>query len=1066
MRTAARKLTPNVLLARQRKARDWTEDDVATGLHRLAATLGEPEPGVDANTVGRWERGVQRPSRLYALLLCLLFEAPPRQIGLVATPWLEAEFARLSSSSIRPVLDRTPTGDPSSASLARASRMARALVERSEAVLPFRPNAVFDRELLTFLRGSSRVLLMEGALGVGKTTLCCHVVHSPPAGVTVQLHLVWHIDHRTFDLAAAILRYADVRIETDDPLRGLERLVEGSTDAWLVMVDGVSDVIQWQSLSRELDRILSHVGSSRLRFLVAHRSLPDLRVTEYPIMSALTHIPSETRSAGASASFRVEPWTASETHAVWETGRADGAPPFDTLARPLQHLLRWPLHMRLARESLSRSNGAMADIPSLFELVDTSISTAFAKVGADQEMCLLSMQALAQALYDDQFHLRSDAPPGSTQPSEAGLLAAIDAEIVVVGTRPGRRHLAFAHDLFAEYSLALSCMREIGEQADAIDAMSVLNGIARSSETSATAQGVLELTILGLASREREVWRRVVAVIHRRVSSLTTACLPTVVRLQCRGADLIDARDVECLLALSASQGQLRLARSLLECPALVRELPVPIVARWLLDVLRGFGSVLWWEIRAFLNGPAVTHALASALLAAAEMDDPDQARLVAHLAPRMGGDDPARSRTLASLRNHPDWQVRAALVSALAEARALGDETEDALSRYLHQHEDYKVRAAAGRASAAIWNRSPLLVLELLRDHNWHVRNAVLESARELPGVELAELVRSVSWEEWRAAPVDARANAWEILLLAMVSDPPALPEDEAFDRALFRLLREGVTGARVHEAAVANWLVERAVDSADPVVRREAERYAAAAGDQRYTCAWDAGSFRADFRRLRGRRAVQIALDCTDMAWALRVARAADAAGADFIEVGDPLIKRLGVGAISVIREVAPSSRIVAEMISTDWGRDQVEHAAFRGADVVLLIGPASQASLQRAIARANALGMILVLDVPAQQASEEWCSSVQAAGVDGFVVTTNIDVGMHGPYPLHLASRIRRWTELPVGASGGFSEMELGSARQADCDIVIVGRSVVDALDPEAAARRVCEAVRSAR
>src|SRR5262249_55649299 len=150
------------------------------------------------------------------------------------------------------------------------------------------------------------------------------------------------------------------------------------------------------------------------------------------------------------------------------------------------------------------------------------------------------------------------------------------------------------------------------------------------------------------------------------------------------------------------------------------------------------------------------------------DMNDADEARLVAHLTPRLSTDDPVTTGTLASLRNHPDWQVRAALVAALTESHSLSDDTEEALSRYLNQNGDYKVRAAAGRAASAIWARSPHLVLDLLGDPNWHVRNAVLESVRELPAVALPELARSVRWEEWDAAPADSRVNAWAILLLA----------------------------------------------------------------------------------------------------------------------------------------------------------------------------------------------------------------------------------------------------------------------------------------------------------
>jgi 3-keto-L-gulonate-6-phosphate decarboxylase len=56
----------------------------------------------------------------------------------------------------------------------------------------------------------------------------------------------------------------------------------------------------------------------------------------------------------------------------------------------------------------------------------------------------------------------------------------------------------------------------------------------------------------------------------------------------------------------------------------------------------------------------------------------------------------------------------------------------------------------------------------------------------------------------------------------------------------------------------------------------------------------------------------------------WAFAWAQAAGTAGADLVEVGDPLIKRYGICAVPAIREAAPSAMVVAEMISTDWGRD----------------------------------------------------------------------------------------------------------------------------------------------
>jgi transcriptional regulator with XRE-family HTH domain len=80
---AARKNAPNEPLRLHRRLRGWSQEDVAAGLHRLAASLDEPEPGVNATMVSRWERGVRRPRTRYVRLFGRLFELPVEQLGLI-----------------------------------------------------------------------------------------------------------------------------------------------------------------------------------------------------------------------------------------------------------------------------------------------------------------------------------------------------------------------------------------------------------------------------------------------------------------------------------------------------------------------------------------------------------------------------------------------------------------------------------------------------------------------------------------------------------------------------------------------------------------------------------------------------------------------------------------------------------------------------------------------------------------------------------------------------------------------------------------------------------------------
>ncbi len=50
------------------------------------------------------------------------------------------------------------------------------------------------------------------------------------------------------------------------------------------------------------------------------------------------------------------------------------------------------------------------------------------------------------------------------------------------------------------------------------------------------------------------------------------------------------------------------------------------------------------------------------------------------------------------------------------------------------------------------------------------------------------------------------------------------------------------------------------------------------------------------------------------------------------------------------------------------------------------------------------------------------------------------------------------LRSWTRLPVAVSGGFGAADAVIATHHDWDILVVGRSVSDAVDPTAAAQQL--------
>ena len=77
-----RAYAPNLRLQEHRTRLDLTQEAVAEELARLAWVHYGMRVGVNADMVGKWERGEKRLSKLYRGLLCLLYQATEEELGL------------------------------------------------------------------------------------------------------------------------------------------------------------------------------------------------------------------------------------------------------------------------------------------------------------------------------------------------------------------------------------------------------------------------------------------------------------------------------------------------------------------------------------------------------------------------------------------------------------------------------------------------------------------------------------------------------------------------------------------------------------------------------------------------------------------------------------------------------------------------------------------------------------------------------------------------------------------------------------------------------------------------
>jgi len=72
----------NVLLRHQRQSRGWSLRHVADQLCKLSE-IEDRMPGVNADMVGKWERGEKKPSPFYREKLCVLYNTSADKLGLI-----------------------------------------------------------------------------------------------------------------------------------------------------------------------------------------------------------------------------------------------------------------------------------------------------------------------------------------------------------------------------------------------------------------------------------------------------------------------------------------------------------------------------------------------------------------------------------------------------------------------------------------------------------------------------------------------------------------------------------------------------------------------------------------------------------------------------------------------------------------------------------------------------------------------------------------------------------------------------------------------------------------------
>jgi len=205
-----------------------------------------------------------------------------------------------------------------------------------------------------------------------------------------------------------------------------------------------------------------------------------------------------------------------------------------------------------------------------------------------------------------------------------------------------------------------------------------------------------------------------------------------------------------------------------------------------------------------------------------------------------------------------------------------------------------------------------------------------------------------------------------------------------------------------------------------------------------------------------------LQLALDFVDLKRAINLAELAVPGGVDWLEAGTPLIKSEGLDAVRELRRLFPHKIIVADMKIMDAGRVEVEAAAKAGANVIDVLGAASDATIRECIEAGKNYGAQIVVDLIAVPDPVTRAIQVEALGADYITVHVAIDEQMEGRDPFMVLKKVSQAVKVPVGVAGGVNSETAAHAIEAGASYVIVGGAITKALNPEQATREIRQAM----
>ncbi len=207
-----------------------------------------------------------------------------------------------------------------------------------------------------------------------------------------------------------------------------------------------------------------------------------------------------------------------------------------------------------------------------------------------------------------------------------------------------------------------------------------------------------------------------------------------------------------------------------------------------------------------------------------------------------------------------------------------------------------------------------------------------------------------------------------------------------------------------------------------------------------------------------------LQVALDFVNLRRAVNVAKEAVEAGIDWIEAGTPLIKSEGLDSVRTLRKEFPTTTIVADMKTMDAGRLEMETAAKAGANIAVVMGGATDATIKECINAGRNYGIKVEVDLLGITNCVARAIDVEKWGADIIGIHTAIDEQMQGNRPFDVLKEICSKVNTPVAVAGGINSETVVDAVNAGARIIVVGGAICKATNIKTATDNLKKAISS--